>query len=177
MRSRARIAGSTLERVRLASPFLLRTVEPPLGDVDGRVVASVERLGKRIVFASRRRLFLVVHLMIAGRLRWRRAAPPSRRARSASPLSTSPTGTLVLTEAGTQAARVAAPGRAASAALASSIRGGLEVARRRLDEFATRLTRENHTLKRALTDPRLFSGIGNAYSDEILHARGCRRSS
>jgi formamidopyrimidine-DNA glycosylase len=165
---RPRIGGARLDRVRLASPFVLRSVTPPLADSCGRTVRSVSRLGKRIVIGLDEELFLVVHLMIAGRLRWKPlgAPVPARFGLAAFDFST---GTLLLTEAGTKkrASLTLVPGAEALAALDP---GGIEVATATLDAFREALTRESHTLKRALTDPHLFSGIGNAYSDEILHA-------
>lgn len=165
---RARIVGQRLERVRVASPFLLRSVDPPIAAVEGCRVVGVSRLGKRIVLEFDTDLFLVLHLMIAGRLRWRdRGSPiPGKVGLAAFDF---PGGTLVLTEAGSrkQASLYAVRGRGA---LADHDRGGLEVLDTDLETFRAALTRENHTVKRALTDPGLFSGIGNAYSDEILHA-------
>jgi formamidopyrimidine-DNA glycosylase len=186
-----RVTGARLERVRLASPFLLRSVDPPIGSAEGLAVRGVERLGKRVVLALDRDLYLVLHLMIAGRLHWTAAgtAParaPRRTGRAAerSPSAvggTIPggrnglaafdfsTGTLVLTEAGSRkrASLHLVRGRDALRALD---RGGIDVLAASEAEFREALLSENHTLKRALTDPRLFSGIGNAYSDEILHA-------
>jgi formamidopyrimidine-DNA glycosylase len=163
-----RITGARLERVRIPSPFLLRSVDPPLSLAQGRAVAGLSRLGKRIVIELDGELFLVLHLMIAGRLHWKTtgAALPKRRGLAAFDFST---GTLTLTEAGTRrrASLHLAAGRAALAALDP---GGIDVLQADPVAFRTALTRENHTLKRALTDPRIFSGIGNAYSDEILHA-------
>ena len=163
----ARVVGQVLERVVLLNPFVLRTAVPPIGDADGRRVVDVERLGKRIVLALDGDLFLVVHLMIAGRLRWLEggAKPPGRISLARFDF---PTGCLVLTEAGSKR-RASLHLVAGRAALDEFRMGGLEVEDADLAEFATRLTAENHTLKRALTDPRTFSGIGNAYSDEILH--------
>ena len=165
---RVRIAGHPLERTRIASPFLVRSVDPPIAAFEGRVVTGVSRLGKRLVLEFEGDLFLVLHLMIAGRLRWREhgAAIPGKTGLAAFDF---PTGTLVLTEAGSrkQASLHAVRGRAA---LSDHDRGGLEVLEADLEAFRAVLTRENHTVKRALTDPTLFSGIGNAYSDEILHA-------
>lgn len=167
----ARVRGATLQRVRLLNPFLLRTAQPPIEAASGRVVAGIERLGKRLVIALDARpdppLFLVLHLMIAGRLAWKAATakPPVRGALAVVEFDT---GALVFTEAGTQrrASLHLVQGRAALAAMDP---GGLDVMVAGFDDFAARLQAENHTLKRALTDPRLFSGIGNAYSDEILH--------
>jgi formamidopyrimidine-DNA glycosylase len=163
-----RILGARLERVRIPGPFLLRSVDPPLSAVAGRTVDGLSRLGKRIVMELDGETFIVLHLMIAGRLHWKDAgaALPRRRGLAAFDFST---GTLQLTEAGTKhrASLHLARGRPALAALDP---GGLDVLAADLAAFRSALTRENHTLKRALTDPRLFSGIGNAYSDEILHA-------
>ena len=164
---RARILGRPLVAIRIGSPFLLRSVDPPLQELIGRIVRDVERLGKRIVIALDGDLFLVVHLMIAGRLHWTpHGGKPGRRASLATFEFGS--GTLTLTEAGTKrrASLYLVRGRDA---LASHDRGGLEVSSASLSQFAARLKAENHTLKRSLADPRLFSGIGNAYSDEILH--------
>ena len=162
-----RILGARLERVRLASPFLLRSFDPPLRAAEGRAVQGLRRLGKRIVIALEGDLFLVLHLMIAGRLRWKEAGAkvPGKLGLAAFDFST---GTLLLTEAGTKkrAALHLVRGEDGAGALDQ---GGLEVLEADLGAFRAALVRENHTLKRALTDPRLFSGIGNAYSDEILH--------
>ena len=164
---RRHVRGRVLHGVRLASPFLLRTVDPPLGAVAEKRVLDVERLGKRIVIGLEDALYLVVHLMIAGRLRWRAPStkPPARLGLAAFDFSS---GTLLLTEAGSKkrAALHLVRGRAALHAIAPI---GLEVLDADLESFRTVLLRERHTLKRTLTDPRLFSGIGNAYSDEILH--------
>jgi formamidopyrimidine-DNA glycosylase len=162
-----RVAGQTLERVRLVSPFLLRSVEPPLARAEGQTVRGLRRLGKRLVFELGDELFLVLHLMIAGRLLWRArgAKPPGRIGLAAFDF---PGGTLLLTEAGTKR-RAALHLVQGEARLAEHQPGGLEVLEADLAAFRAALRRENHTLKRALTDPRLFSGIGNAYSDEILH--------
>ncbi|HVS09476.1 MAG TPA: DNA-formamidopyrimidine glycosylase family protein [Planctomycetota bacterium] len=163
-----RVLGRRLERVRLASPFLLRSVEPPLSEVEGKRTIELRRLGKRIVLGLEDELFLVLHLMIAGRLRWRQrgAALPGRRGLAAFDFEA---GTLLLTEAGTKK-RASLHVVRGEADLARHDPGGLEVLESDLDAFRRALQAENHTLKRALTDPRLFSGIGNAYSDEILHA-------
>ena len=163
-----RVVGSRLERLRIASPFLLRTAEPPVADLAGRQVVAVRRIGKRIVFAFDGDTFVVLHLMIAGRLHWKPAgAPIPRRAGLAA--FDFPNGTLLLTEAGSKhrASLHVVRGREA---LAAHDRGGLDVLTATLEQFREALARESHTLKRALTDPRLFDGIGNAYSDEILHA-------
>jgi formamidopyrimidine-DNA glycosylase len=164
---RRRVVGQPLEEVRLKTPFLLRTVEPPLDDLIGKRVLGIERLGKRIVLELDDELFVVIHLMIAGRLHWKsRGAKAGARGHLAE--FQFPTGVLTLTEAGTQrrASLYLVRGRSG---LGEFRRGGLEVFDATVDEFATRLRGENHTVKRSLTDPRLFSGIGNAYSDEILH--------
>jgi formamidopyrimidine-DNA glycosylase len=165
---RPRVVGQPLERVRLASPFILRSVEPPIAEMIGRRVEDLRRLGKRIVFSFGDELHLILHLMIAGRLRWekRGAKPPGRIGLAAFDF---PTGTLLLTEASPKKRAALYVARGA-AALAAHDPGGLEVLGAGLDEFRAALRRENHTLKRSLTDPHLFSGIGNAYSDEILHA-------
>jgi formamidopyrimidine-DNA glycosylase len=162
-----RVGGQKLERVRLINPFLLRTVEPPIKDAEGRTVIGFRRIGKRIVFALDDDLFLVLHLMIAGRLHWknRGAKPPGKIGLAALDFST---GTLTLTEAGTKR-RASLHFVRGEAELARHNPGGLEILQATLAQFRAALTRENHTLKRSLTDPRLFSGIGNAYSDEILH--------
>jgi formamidopyrimidine-DNA glycosylase len=163
----ARTLGLPLERVRLASPFLLRSADPPIAAAEGRRVAAVRRLGKRIVIALEGELLLALHLMIAGRLHWkeRGARLPGRVGLAAFDF---PAGSLVLTEAGTKR-RAALHLLRGEGALAALDRGGLEPLGANLEAFRGALLRENHTLKRALTDPALFSGIGNAYSDEILH--------
>jgi len=162
-----RIIGQRLERIRLASPFLLRTVDPPITASTGRTVRGLRRLGKRIVIALDDGLFLVLHLMIAGRLHWRArgAKIPAKVGLAALDF---PAGTLLITEAGSTK-RAALHLLRGEAALAEHDPGGLEVLETDLSVFRTALTGESHTLKRALTDPRLFSGIGNAYADEILH--------
>lgn len=164
----SRVAGQTLERARIASPFLLRTVEPPIDAVDGKQVVALRRIGKRIAIGLEDDLWLVLHLMIAGRLHWKPpgAKLPGRVGLAAFDFAT---GTLTLTEAGfkRRASLHLVRGESNLAALNP---GGLEVLSCERDEFAAMLTRSNHTLKRALTVPHLFSGIGNAYSDEILHA-------
>jgi len=162
-----RIVGRTLQAVRLGSPFLLRSVDPPLSAAHGRAVLGLRRLGKRIVLVLEDDLFLVLHLMIAGRLRWKEpgARIPRRLGQAAFDF---PEGTLLLTEAGSKR-RASLHLMLGEGALAPFQRGGLEVLESSVEEFTSALRRENHTLKRALTDPRLFSGIGNAYSDEILH--------
>jgi formamidopyrimidine-DNA glycosylase len=164
---RARIDGARLERVRLASPFLLRSVDPPLADAAGRRVTGLRRLGKRLVIELDEERFLVLHLMIAGRLHWRPAGAriPGRLGLAAFDFDV---GTLVLTEAGTRK-RAALHLVRGEAALAAHDPGGLEVLEATLDGFRAALRGERHTLRRTLTDPRTFSGIGNAYADEILH--------
>ncbi len=163
-----RVVGQPLERIAVAKPFVLRTVEPPLSAAEGRRAVAVGRVGKRIAIALEDELIIVFHLMIAGRLRWRErdAKLPPRN----SILATFewPTGVLAFTEAGTTR-RASLHLVRGDAALVALDRGGLEVLDAPLADFAARLTSENHTVKRALTDPRLFSGIGNSYSDEILH--------
>ena len=163
----SRIAGQRLDRVDLTSPFVLRTVAPSLSALQGTLVESVGRLGKQIVLAFENDLHLVIHLMIAGRFQWR---APGRTLGGRNTLASFhfPAGVLFLTEA-SKKKRAALHVVRGTANLAHFDRGGLDVLGSTLDEFAASLTRENHTLKRALTDPRLFSGIGNAYSDEILH--------
>lgn len=162
-----RVVGQTLHRVTIRSPFVLRSVEPPLSAVNGKRVLGLGRLGKRIVLELEDELFLVVHLMIAGRFRWRTADSRGAGKLLLATFEFS-NGHLQLTEAGTKR-RASIHLVAGEEGLRQFDRGGLEVLQADLAEFAGRLTSENHTLKRALTDPRLFSGIGNAYSDEILH--------
>ena len=164
---RPRIVGQSVLAIRIASPFLLRSVDPPLSTLEGRHVRGLERLGKRIVLALDDDLFVVIHLMISGRLRWKaRGAPiPGKVGLAAFDF---PDGTLILTEASPKkrASLYVVRGRDG---LAAHDPGGIDVLNAGLEEFDARLRVENRTLKRALTDPRLFSGIGNAYSDEILH--------
>jgi formamidopyrimidine-DNA glycosylase len=164
---RQRVVGETLSGVRLRSPFLLRSVEPPLSATAGCEVTEVERLGKRIVIGLAGELHLVLHLMVAGRLAWEKAGAriPGKVGLAAFDFSS---GSLLLREAGTKK-RASLHVVRGSEGLAPFDRGGLEVLASTAAQFAEALTRENHTLKRSLTDPRLFSGIGNAYSDEILH--------
>jgi formamidopyrimidine-DNA glycosylase len=164
----ARILGRPLERVRLASAFLLRTVDPPLSDVEGRNVREIRRIGKRIAIGVDGDLWMVFHLMIAGRLHWRppQAKMAGRNALLALDFSN---GTLLLTEAGSKR-RASLHVLRGQEALHAIDPGGVEIFSTDLDGFRVALTRENRTLKRALTDPRLVSGVGNAYSDEILHA-------
>src|SRR5438309_9470388 len=159
-----RVLGRRLERVKLLNPFILRTAVPPISQAEGKRVTGIRRIGKRIVLELEGPLYLVLHLMIAGRLRWlqEKEKPPGRITLA---LLEFENGTLAFTEAGTK--------RRASLHLLSTLEGldpgGVEVFDTDVDEFAARLRRENHTVKRALTDPHLFAGIGNAYSDEILH--------
>jgi formamidopyrimidine-DNA glycosylase len=162
-----RILGERLERAVIASPFVLRSVDPPISEAEGKRVVGVRRLGKRIVIALEGDLFLVIHLMIAGRLRWRAKgeAIPAKLGLAAFDF---PKGTLLFTEAGTKK-RASLHLLRGEEVLRSHDRGGLEVLESDLEAFARALACENHTLKRALADPTLFSGIGNAYSDEILH--------
>ena len=162
-----RVRGQPLERVRTLNPFVLRTVDPPVSTVEKRRVLDVRRMGKRIVLALENDLFLVIHLMVAGRLRWLAddKKPPGRITLA---LFEFPGGTLALTEAGTKR-RASLHVVRGTAALAAFDAGGLEIADADRAAFTARLRAENHTLKRALTDPHILSGIGNAYSDEILH--------
>jgi formamidopyrimidine-DNA glycosylase len=159
----ARIEGARLQKVQLFNPFLLRTAVPPIGEVIGKMVLGVSRIGKRIVIALEGELFLVLHLMIAGRLHW-----PGKKTRTTLALFEFDSGTLAFTEAGTKR-RASLHLVQGEAALRAMDPGGIEVLEADAEKFRERLLLENHTLKRALTDPRLFSGIGNAYSDEILH--------
>jgi len=160
------ILNQTLEHVRLVSPFLLRTASPPLQSVEGKVVRRLRRIGKRIAIGLDGDLWLVLHLMIAGRLHWRPRGAKVARPRGLAAFDF-PNGTLLWTEAGSQK-RASLHVVAGEAGLQALDPGGLEVLDANLDRFAAVLTSANHTLKRALSDPRLFSGIGNAYSDEIL---------
>ncbi len=166
-RLHARVLGRTLVRARALNPFVLRSVDPPLGEAAGRQVSELRRIGKRIVLGLEGNLFLVIHLMVAGRLRWLAsgAKPPGKIALASFEFAD---GQLVLTEAGSKR-RASMHLLRGAAALSAFNRGGLEPLEVDLAAFTARLKSENHTLKRALTDPRLFSGIGNAYSDEILH--------
>jgi formamidopyrimidine-DNA glycosylase len=163
-----RIVGQRVEQVRLASPFLLRTAQPPVTDVEGRSVRELRRIGKRIAIGVEGELWLVLHLMIAGRLHWR---PPKAKLAGRKSLAAFDflAGSLVLTEAGTKH-RASLSVLAGEEALRSLDPGGIDVFISDLNSFRDALTVENRTLKRALTDPRIVSGIGNAYSDEILHA-------
>ncbi len=162
-----RIQGEPLQAVRLASPFVLRSVEPPIGAASGKRVLEVRRLGKQLVLALEDGLFLVIHLMVSGRLHWK-----ERGAKVAGKMALAafdfPSGTVTFTEASSKK-RASLHLVQGEEALRAFDRGGLEVLEAELPSFRERLLSENHTLKRALTDPRLFSGIGNAYSDEILH--------
>ncbi len=163
----AKVRGDVLQRVRVASPFLLRSAVPPIASAEGKAVAGIERLGKRVVVALEGELFLVLHLMIAGRLHWHvtGSKPPPKTALASFEFNG---GTLALTEAGTQR-RASLHLVAGRAALNAMNPGGIDVMHCTAAEFAAQLAAENHTLKRSLTHPQLFSGIGNAYSDEILH--------
>ncbi len=163
----ARILGEPLQKIRLISPFLLRSVEPPLRDAEGKKVIALRRLGKRIVIGLEKQYFLVIHLMIAGRFHWREpgAKIPGKLGLAAFDF---PGGALLLTEAGTKK-RASLYLVRGEKALRQHDPGGLEVLEAGPDDFARALQAQNHMLKRALTDPRIFSGIGNAYSDEILH--------
>jgi formamidopyrimidine-DNA glycosylase len=165
---RPRVLGEELRGLRLLSPFVLRSVAPPASALLGKKVIELQRLGKRIVFGFEDELFLVLHLMVAGRLRWREPGAKLAAGKLGLAVLEFPRGTLLLTEAGSKkrAALHVVGGRAE---LAKHDPGGLEVLSATFDAFLAVLTRENHTLKRALTDPHLFSGIGNAYSDETLH--------
>ena len=162
-----RVIGQPVERIRVANPFVLRTAVPPIASAEGKRVLGLRRIGKRIVLALEGELFLVLHLMVAGRLRWlaSNAKPPGRLTLATFEF---PDGQLVFAEAGTKR-RASLHLVHGEQAIAAMDPGGLDVMNTDLAAFAARLESENHTLKRALTDPRLFSGIGNAYSDEILH--------
>ncbi|HSZ03518.1 MAG TPA: DNA-formamidopyrimidine glycosylase family protein [Terriglobales bacterium] len=163
-----RILGQPIEHVRLSSPFLLRTAQPPLADVEGRIVRELRRIGKRIAIGMERDLWLVLHLMIAGRLHWRPRGAKLAGRRSLAAFDF-PNGSLVLTEAGTKH-RASLYVVSGEAGLQAMDPGGIDIFSSNLGSFRDALTAENRTLKRALTDPRILSGIGNAYSDEILHA-------
>jgi formamidopyrimidine-DNA glycosylase len=166
-RLQALVEGTRLEKIRLASPFLLRTVDPPPAELEGRTVTGLRRIGKRIALGFDGDLWMVIHLMIAGRLRWRPTgtAIPKKVGLAAFDFER---GTVLFTEASPKK-RASLHLVRGAAALAALDPGGIEVIGSRLADFADALTRENHTLKRALTDPRVLSGVGNAYSDEILH--------
>lgn len=163
-----RIVGKRLERVRLGSPFLLRTVEPPLTSVEGRLVENLSRVGKRIAIGVEGDLWLVLHLMIAGRLHWKKLGAKLGGRQNLAAFDF-PDASLTLTEAGSKR-RASLHVIAGQGNLAALDAGGIDVFTSDLDSFRAAMTAENHTLKRALTDPRVLSGIGNAYSDEILHA-------
>ena len=165
---RARIVGHTLEKIRVASPFLIRSFNPPIDQAHGKKVVALRRLGKRLVWQLDGDLFLIIHLMIAGRFKWgdRGAKVPGKVGLAAFDFDN---GTLIFTEAGSQR-RASVYLVKGEAEVESHDPGGLEVITSSVADFGKALTRENHTLKRALTDPHLLSGIGNAYSDEILHA-------
>jgi formamidopyrimidine-DNA glycosylase len=163
-----RVRGHALESVRIVHPFLLRTFEPPLSALQGRRVEALRRVGKRVALGFEGDHWLVFHLMVAGRLHW---FAHGRKPRASLASFTFDSGTLTLTEAGTRR-RASLHVFGSSQDLAAHDPGGLEVLESGFDEFRARLLAENHTLKRALTDPRAFSGIGNAYSDEILHHAG-----
>ncbi|MGA9510714.1 MAG: DNA-formamidopyrimidine glycosylase family protein [Candidatus Sulfotelmatobacter sp.] len=164
----SRIVGQPVEQIRLGSPFLLRTVQPPLASVEGHAVRELRRIGKRIVIGVDNDLWLALHLMIAGRLHWRTAGAKLAGRQTLAAFDF-PNGSLVLTEAGSKR-RASLHVLAGADSLRFLDAGGIDVFSSDLDLFRETLTAENHTLKRALTDPRLLSGIGNAYSDEILHA-------
>jgi formamidopyrimidine-DNA glycosylase len=163
-----RIIGQPIKQVRLASPFLLRTAKPPLESAEGRIVREIRRVGKRIAFGVENDLWLVLHLMIAGRLHWR---PPGSKLAGRQSLAAFdfPDGSLVLTEAGSKR-RASLHVFSGEEPLRDADPGGIDILNSDLNSFRTVLTSENRTLKRALTDPRLVSGVGNAYSDEILHS-------
>ncbi|HTP12432.1 MAG TPA: DNA-formamidopyrimidine glycosylase family protein [Bacteroidota bacterium] len=163
----ARIGGHVLEKVRLASPFVLRSVEPPLQSIEGKTVAGFRRIGKQIVWEFEGPMFLVIHLMIAGRFHWKKpgAKAPGKIGLAAFDFAD---GTLLLTEASTKK-RASMHLVGSESGLAAFDKGGIEVFDASVEKFRQVVKKENHTLKRSLTDPRLFSAIGNAYSDEILH--------
>ena len=165
---KSRVVGQVLEKLVIAKPFVLRTFDPPVSELVGRTVLGVRRMGKRIVLVMEGERFIVIHLMIAGRLKWRAVGGKMPPKGSILAVFHFPTGVLVLTEAGTTR-RASMHLVRGEEGLREFDRGGLEVLDAALAEFSARLRSENHTLKRALADPRLFSGIGNAYSDEILH--------
>lgn len=164
---RERVLSQPIQRIRIGSPFVVRTFDPPIKEVEGKKILALRRVGKRIVVELEHDLFLIIHLMIAGRLHWKpRGAKIARKYGQAA--TDFPNGTLLLTEAGTKK-RASMHLVRGEAALQEYDPGGLELFDMTLEQFTEALTRENHTLKRSLTDPHLFSGIGNAYSDEILH--------
>ncbi len=162
-----RVLDRKLERVRLGSPFVLRTVEPPLASLTGRKISGLRRIGKRLVFELEGEFFIVIHLMVAGRLQWKDTPNAKLAGKAGLAAFDFENGTLLFTEVSTK--KRASHLAQGETALKTFDRGGLEVMTAHLDQFAERLRVENHTLKRSLTDPRLFSAIGNAYSDEILH--------
>ena len=178
---RPRIVGHTLEKIRLASPFLVRSFDPPIDQASGKRVVALRRLGKRLVWQLEDDLFLIIHLMIAGRFKWAADSADTRAVEGAEKVYAKipakvglaafdlDSGSLILTEAGSQR-RASLYLVRGTAQLEAHDPGGLEVLTSTLEQFSEALTRENHTLKRALTDPHLLSGVGNAYSDEILHA-------
>ena len=163
-----RILGKPLKRLRLGSPFVLRTVEPPLLSLNGRKVEALRRLGKRLILELTDEYFIVIHLMIAGRLQWKDTADAKMPGKAGLAAFDFENGTLLFTEVSTKK-RASIHLAQGEPSLKTFDRGGLEVMTAHLDQFAERLRSENHTLKRTLTDPRLFAAIGNAYSDEILH--------
>src|SRR6266481_452547 len=163
-----RVVGQTLEHVRVSSPFLLRTIDPPLGAAEGKRVERLRRIGKRIAIGLEGDIWLVLHLMIAGRLHWRPRGAPLKGRNSLAAFDF-PNGSLVLTEAGSKH-RASLHVLTGETALRSIDPGGIDIFSNDLNSVRAALTAENRTLKRALTDPRILSGIGNAYSDEILHA-------
>lgn len=165
-----RMLGKTIERVRIANPFVVRTAEPPVSSLEGTTVHSIRRIGKRIAVGAGDELWLVLHLMIAGRLHWREPTA-GLRGRNALAAVDFHDGSLVLTEAGTKR-RASISVVRGEEALVRLDPAGIDVFGCTLDEFRSAMTAENHTLKRALTDPHILSGIGNAYSDELLHAAG-----
>jgi formamidopyrimidine-DNA glycosylase len=163
-----RLRGARLESTRISHPFLLRTFDPPISSLYGKRVVGLRRLGKRIAIGFDGDHWLVVHLMIAGRLHWLTPAATAKKGRAPLAALVFDSGTLTLTEAGTRR-RASLYVFSSTAQMTHTDAGGLEVLDASLEEFTSRLVAENHTLKRSLTDPRIFSGIGNAYSDEILH--------
>lgn len=166
---RERVVGQPLRRVRLANPFVLRTYDPPIGALEGCAVAEVRRIGKRIVVGFEGDLFLVLHLMVAGRLHWKDTPGAKVPGKIGMAAFDFPTGTLLLTEAGAKRRASLHLVRGAEALAEVADRGGIETLDATPEQFREALLRESHTLKRALTDPTLFSGVGNAYSDEALH--------
>ena len=163
----SRLTGQPLKSLHLISPFVLRSVTPPITSLEGLSITGFRRLGKQIVFCFENDLFMIIHLMVAGRLEWKEAGDKAKGRNKLAALDF-PTGTLILTEAGSRK-RASIHVVHGQEGLSHFDRGALEVTHAGFTEFRTALTRENHTVKRSLTDPRMFSGIGNAYSDEILH--------